>query len=134
MDTHEIMELARLSHEGRRDDFGRDYFTGYLTPIATGAELFGESAVQVAWLSGILNVMSADELKDKGVTGDVIRTVEAVTKRDDETHEQSIHRAAVNPVGRVVKLVQNAWDILNRDLRAQEGNEEATRMLNDQDL
>lgn len=115
-----IKKLAQAAHAGQTDKAGRDYFEAHLTPIAAGAAIFGPLAVQAAWLHDIVEdtAYTVEQLADEGVAPEVVAAVDAVTRRD-ETYRELIDRACGDPVGRYVKLVDNAWNITcNPDLAA----------------
>ena len=48
---------------------------------------------------------SFERLRDEGFAPQVIAALDAVTRRDDETYEDFVRRAAADPIGRSVKLV-----------------------------
>ncbi|MBE5477870.1 hypothetical protein E3G68_005203 [Mycobacteroides abscessus] len=106
-------EFARRAHVGQRDKAGREYFDGHLTPIASAAQVFGPDVVAAAWLHDVLEdtAATAQDLARAGIPAHIIAGVESVTRRPDETYSQLIQRACADPVGRFVKLVDNAWNI-----------------------
>jgi hypothetical protein len=106
-------ELACRAHRGQRDKAGRDYFEGHLVPIASAAKLFGPDAVAAAWLHDVLEDtdVTIEDLARVGIPPNVIAAVESVTRRPDEEYSELIRRACADPVGRFVKLVDNAWNI-----------------------
>jgi hypothetical protein len=106
-------ELARRAHKGQRDKAGRDYFEGHLVPIASAAKLFGPAAVAAAWLHDVLEDtdVTIEDLTRVGIPSSIIAAVESVTRRFDEEYSELIRRACADPVGRFVKLVDNAWNI-----------------------
>lgn len=106
-------EFAARAHAGQRDKAGHDYFRGHLVPIAAAAELFGPQVQAAAWLHDVLEDTDATtgQLAQAGVPGVVISAVEAVSRRQGETYSELIERAAGHPVGRYVKLLDNAWNI-----------------------
>ncbi|MNN85504.1 hypothetical protein D3C81_2028010 [compost metagenome] len=70
--------------------------------------------------------ISLDELRQEGFSEAVLEAIAAVTKVPGESYEAFVERAALNPVGRVVKLAdleensdlsrieQPSWDDLER--------------------
>lgn len=136
MELAAVIELAREAHDGQRDKLGRDYFLAHLAPIAAGAALFGEKATQAAWMHDIIEDtdMTANQLLSLGVDAEVVSAVEAVTRRDEEPYEDYIRRVSRHPVGRLVKVVDNAWNIvLNAEL-AELDPGAAKRLLDDRYL
>jgi hypothetical protein len=106
-------KLAHRAHRGQRDKAGRDYFEGHLVPIASAAKLFGSDVVTAAWLHDVLEdtEVTIDDLTRVGIPPNVIAAVESVTRRSNEEYPELIRRACADPVGRFVKLVDNAWNI-----------------------
>lgn len=115
--TSEVATAARVlaarAHEGQRDKASRDYFDAHLVPIASAAEVFGDDVEAAAWLHDALEDtdLSAEDLTDAGMPAEVVRAIESVTRRGDETYSELIARACIDPIGRFVKLVDNAWNI-----------------------
>ena len=54
---------------------------------------------------------TGDTLRAAGVPEDVVVAVESVTKIEGEPYEELIERACADPIGRLVKLVDNAWNL-----------------------
>lgn len=133
MDTEAVVALAREAHAGQVDKLGRDYFSAHLVPIAAGAALFGEPAEQAAWLHDIIEDtdVTADALRERGVDRDVVAAVEAVSRRSDESYEELIRRASAHPIGRLVKLVDNAWNIMSNPELAEVDPALARRLLDE---
>jgi hypothetical protein len=116
----EARELARRAHSGQRDKVGRDYFEGHLVPIASAAQVFGPDAVAAAWLHDVLEDtdVTIEDLGRAGIPPNIIAAVESVTRGSDETYSELIRRACADPVGRFVKLVDNAWNITSNSTLA----------------
>lgn len=131
MELHEIIELARESHAGQQDKAGGDYFGSHLTSIAAGAEVFGEQVVKAAWLHDIIEdtPLDAADLLSRGAEQEVVSAVESVTRRKDETYTELIGRACANEIGRLVELVENAWNITSSPALAAINPDEAQSML-----
>lgn len=112
--------LAAQAHEGQRDKASRDYFDAHLVPIASAAAVFGDDAQAAAWLHDALEDtdLSAQDLTDAGMPTEVVRAIESVTRRGDETYSDLIARACIDPIGRLVKLVDNAWNITSNPILA----------------
>lgn len=74
---------------------------------------------------------TVEQLRAEKVRPEVVAAVDAVTRRD-ETYRELIGRACADPIGRYVKLVDNAWNITcNPDLAARAA---AETMLTDRYL
>ena len=109
LDLDRIRALAQEAHLGQTDKLGRDYFTAHLTPIAAGLREFGPEAEAAGWLHDIIEDTqhTGDTLRAAGVPEDVVLAVESVTKIEGEPYERLIERACADPIGRLVKLVDN---------------------------
>jgi len=114
-DVEVLRELARSAHANQTDKLGRDYFEAHLAPIAAGLRDFGPAAELAGWLHDIIEDTHHDvnSLRAAGVPDEVIVAVESVTKIEGEPYERLIDRACANPLGRVVKLVDNAWNLIS---------------------
>lgn len=133
MDTESVIAIAREAHAGQRDRLGRDYFDAHLTPIAAGASLFGELAEQAAWLHDVVEdtEMTTERLASLGVDAPVVSAVAAVTRHIGESYDALIRRASMHPTGRLVKLVDTAWNILSNPELAEVDPDSARRLLNE---
>jgi hypothetical protein len=135
-DIERVRELAHTRHvvECRQvDKLGRDYFDAHLTPIAEAARVFGPDAEAAGWLHDIVEDTETTEreLLELGVPEHIVAAVSSVTKRSDETYEDLITRACADPLGRYVKLADNAWNITSNPDLASSDPDKAARMLND---
>lgn len=113
MDLDAVRALARDRHRGQRDKSGLDYADAHLAPVAAELEPHGEHAVMAGWLHDVLEDTgtTAVELRALGVPDAVVDAVVAVTKVDGEPYDALIARAAAHPLGRVVKLADNAVNL-----------------------
>lgn len=120
MDIDQAKQLAREAHGHQADKAKRDYVDAHLTPIAAAARVFGRDAGIAGWLHDVLEdtPVTADELRDQGLSETVIAAVESVTKRTGEPYEAMIERACADPLGYLVKLVDNAWNITSAPVLA----------------
>jgi hypothetical protein len=129
--------IARVAHAGQVDKLGRDYAQAHLAPIANGAATLGVPFAQdAAWLHDVLEDtgLSAADLMERGIPAVVVAAVESVTRRADETYDELISRACLDPVGRFVKLVDNAWNITCNPVLAGRDPARAATMLTDRYL
>jgi (p)ppGpp synthase/HD superfamily hydrolase len=95
--------LAAQAHRGQVGKNGEPYI---LHPLRMMARLDGEAERIVAVLHDVVEDTphSLDELRALGFSAEVVRAVDAVTRRPDETYEQFVERAATDPIARRVKL------------------------------
>lgn len=130
-ETELAKDIARRAHDGQQDKAGRDYFEAHLVPIACAATVFGETVTAAAWLHDVLEDtnVTADELRRLSVSPPVVSAVESVTRRANESYTQLIERAGADPVGRFVKLIDNAWNITSNPVLAVTDPERARSLL-----
>ncbi|MEP9413608.1 phosphohydrolase [Gordonia sp. VNQ95] len=125
-----VRDLARRAHAGQVDKMGRDYYTAHLEPIAERLAPLGPDAEMAGLLHDILEDtdVTVAELTDFGVPAHVIRAVVAVTKNDGEDYSAAIERAAADPLGRQVKLADNAQNLSGNAALAERDPQTAARL------
>ncbi|MGK5034484.1 HD domain-containing protein [Janthinobacterium sp. LB3P118] len=103
------IEIAAATHAGQTDKGGAPYILhplGVMLRVAPGAQQI------VAVLHDVVEdsdgKVSFDDLAREGFSQEVIDGVRAVTKIEGESYEDFISRAALNPVGKAVKLADLA--------------------------
>lgn len=128
-------KLARTAHAGQVDKQSRDYFDAHLTPIAEALSLWGPEHEALGWLHDIVEDtdVTLDDLRAAGFSEELVSGVDSMTRRD-EPYKALIRRSAADPLGRIGKVVDNAWNILcNADLSV-EDPQRAGSMLNNRYL
>ena len=101
------IQIAVQAHTGQVDKAGRAYI---LHPLRVMFRLHTE-AEQIA---GVLHDVvedsewSLEALAAEGFESEILSALEALTKRPGESRIDAAHRAAANPLARVVKLADNA--------------------------
>lgn len=109
INLEQARELAREAHRGQVDKAGRPYHEH----VEAVSDLLCEHGPD-AQIAGLLHDViedtdvSADDLRAAGVPEHVVEAVLSVSRRDDETYMDMIRRAAAHPLGRLVKLADNA--------------------------
>ena len=114
--------LAMEAHEDQVDKQGRDYYLYELVPIADAARPYGKRAEMVAVLHHIVEDTrdhpdparryDLDRLRVLGVPEVVVEAIDAVTRRPGEPYISGlIRRSAAHPLGRLVKLADNAHNL-----------------------
>ena len=95
--------IAAEGHAGQLDKAGNPYVLHPLrvmlrldTPEERMAGVLHDVVEDCGW--------SIDDLRAEGFSEAVLLAVDAVTKRDGETYDEFVMRAAANPIGRRVKL------------------------------
>lgn len=125
------ISLAREAHAQQRDKLGHDYFDAHLRPIAEAAGTFGKDASAAGWLHDILEdtEVTVEDLRRYGFPNHVVAAVESVIKRPSQPYDELITRACADPLGRLVKLVDNAWNITCNPALAIRAPEKAEALL-----
>lgn len=101
------IELAAHAHAGQADKGGEPYVLHVLRVMFA---VEGEHARMAAVLHDIVEdtPMTLDQLRADGFPEEVVRAVQALTKRPGETRLEAAQRAAQDPIARIVKLADNA--------------------------
>jgi (p)ppGpp synthase/HD superfamily hydrolase len=96
------IEIALEAHAGQTDKTGEPY---YLHSNRVAAAVSSVEEKIVAYLHDVVEKggWSLERLKAEGFTDAVVAAVEALTKREDESDETFVRRAAANRLARTVK-------------------------------
>lgn len=107
--VNDARELVYAAHEGQVDKAGAPYFE-HVAEVARRLEEHGDEAVMAGYLHDIVEdtTITLAGLRAQGFPEAVVRAVDAVTRRDGEPYMDLIARAAADPLGRLVKLADNA--------------------------
>ena len=107
------IKLAVLSHEGQLDKAGSPYI---LHPLRMMFRFQNEALQMVAVLHDVVEdtEVSLEQLQEEGYPEEVITGVQAMTRRDDESYDEFIERAASNALARQVKKadLEDNMDVL----------------------
>lgn len=71
---------------------------------------------------------TAGDLLRRGVPPEVVRAVESVSRAAGETYDELIARVAADPLGRIVKLADNAQNLADNPLLARVDREKAAEL------
>lgn len=125
-----VRVLVGRAHADQVDKLGRNYIASHLEPIAESLVEHGEDAVMAGLLHDILEdtAVTPDQLLAAGVPPRVVKAVESVSKRAGESYDDLIERARADPLGRLVKLADNAWNLASNAALAQTDPENAARL------
>ena len=96
--------IAAKAHEGKVDKAGAPYI---LHPLRVMLKLETTEERIAAVLHDVVedcDDISLDYLRNEGFADAVVDAVDAVTIRSDESYDDFVRRAALNPIGRRVKL------------------------------
>ncbi len=109
MTLEQASRLAGEAHAGQVDRAGRPY-TEHVFAVRDLLAGHGEHARMAGVLHDVLEdtPLTAGDLRAKGCPEEVVRAVESVTRRAGEPYEEMVRRAAADPLGRLVKLADNA--------------------------
>lgn len=101
--------LAEQAHRGQVDKAGRPYIE-HLRAVARMLAEHGDHAVMAGLLHDVVEdtPVTLDDLRAAGYPPEVVDAVDSVTRRQGETYMDMIRRAAAHPLGRLVKLADNA--------------------------
>ncbi|MFE7871645.1 HD domain-containing protein [Micromonospora humida] len=103
--------LAEHVHHGQVDKAGRPYIDHPRTVAAILAQqCHGDHAVMAGLLHDVVEdtPTTLDDLRAAGYPPVMVDAVDAVTRRPGEMYMDMIRRAATHPLGRLVKLADNA--------------------------
>ena len=114
--------LALHAHEGQVDGRGRDHYLAHLRPVAEALRRHGPHAEMAGALHDIVEHTRDHSDPDRrydlarlralGVPEVVVEAIDAVTRRPGEPYMSGlIRRSAAHPLGRLVKLADNAHDL-----------------------
>ena len=99
--------IAAEAHTGQVDKAGAPYI---LHPIRVMLRVTSIEEQMTAVLHDVVEdtTITLDMLLAEGFPIEVVRAVDALTKRSGETYEAFVARAAMDPIGRSVKLADLA--------------------------
>lgn len=97
------LEIAERVHAGQTDKGGADYI-GH--PRRVAGYCMSDKAKIVALLHDTIEdtEVTPEYLLSQGFSQEIVDGVLAVTRKDEETYEEFVERAATNSLGREVKL------------------------------
>lgn len=108
-------ELSRIAHLGQL--YGDQPYIVHPADVANRVKANGPNAVMAAWLHDVVEDtdITLEDLRLYGFPDEVVDAVDAVTRRPDETYTEFIRRAARHPLGRIIKLADNASNTAKLD-------------------
>ena len=97
------ISIAVEAHRGQQDKTGAPYI---LHPLSVMGRVEGETEKIVAVLHDVVEdtAWTLVKLKGEGFPDEILTALDCVTKREGESYEDFVKRAASNPVARRVKL------------------------------
>ena len=104
---HELLEraleIATKAHKGQVDKSGAVYI---FHPIRVAERYTTEEEKIVALLHDTIEdtFVTPEYLLEQGFPRTIVDAVLGVTRRDDETYEEFVRRASLNPISKQVKI------------------------------
>lgn len=107
--VEQARDLARRAHAGQVDKAGQPYHL-HVEAVADMLTKYGPDAQIAGLLHDVIEdtELTADDLRSHGVEEYVVQAVLSVTRQPGESYMDMIRRAADHPLGRLVKLADNA--------------------------
>lgn len=108
MDLQNLLEVAAgvcmKAHAGQRDKAGKAYF---LHPLRVAMRCATDKERIVALLHDTIedSDVTPEYLSELGFSQEIVDAVLSVTKQQGESYEDFVARAKINPIGRVVKIL-----------------------------
>ncbi|WHS62348.1 HD domain-containing protein [Pseudomonas sp. G2-4] len=101
------ISISALAHEGQADKGGGPYI---LHPLKVMLRLSHDEERIAAVLHDVVEdtAITLADLRDEGFSEAVLAAIDALTKREGETYQAFIERAARDPIARRVKLADLA--------------------------
>lgn len=99
----DAIALAVAAHKGQRDKTGAPYI---LHPLRMMLAVDGDVARMAAVLHDVVEDTgrTLDDLRAQGFPEEVVEAVGHLTKREGESYEAFVERAAAHPIARRVKI------------------------------
>ena len=105
MSTQEAIAraIAEKAHAGQVDRCGAPYIDH---PAHVASRVQGDAAKAVAWLHDVVEDtdVTLDDLREAGLSEEVVAGVAAMTHHEDEPYLDYVRRAKADPLARQVKL------------------------------
>ena len=101
----EALRFATFMHADQVDRTGHDYIL-HAERVGQAVAHLGEAYEAAGYLHDVVEDTdtSLDDLRHLGFTEEVVEAVDALTKREGETHAERVLRAGRNTVAREVKI------------------------------
>lgn len=102
-DIEEAIRIAVEAHRGQKDRAGAPYI---LHPLRMLFRVQTDAERMAAALHDVVEdtAWTLDDLRSRGFSDDVVDAVDHLTRREEETYETFVERAASHPVARRVKI------------------------------
>ncbi len=124
----QAIALAVKAHWGQVDKNGQPYI---LHPLRVMFSLHGQAEQVVGVLHDVVEDSDTtyDDLRDMGYSQEIIKALDAVTRRDNETYEEFVSRSEENPISCRVKLadLEDNMDLKRLELFTDKDKERLAR-------
>ena len=102
-DIEDAIALAVQAHRGQKDRAGAPYI---LHPLRMMFRVETDAEKMAAVLHDVVedSAWTLDDLRARGFPPEVVDAVDHLTRRESESYEDFVERAAAHPVARAVKL------------------------------
>jgi len=123
------ISIAVKAHQGQFDKSGQPYI---LHPLRVMFRCEGDLARTVAILHDVVEdtATTMEDLRNAGLSEEVLAALDCVTKREGESYEAFVERAAANATAREVKLADLEDNMDLRRLPSADLTASATNRLN----
>lgn len=130
------IEISAIAHEGQSDRRGKPYFE-HCQRVAHAVDDSEQKIV--AYLHDILEkapVWTLDRLKEEGFPPQILKAVEAITRRDGEAEETYLRRVCSNKLALPVKYADLNDNLAGAEMAGEDTGrfQEAIRLLRDLEL
>lgn len=97
------LEIAKKAHNGQVDKSGVDYIQH---PIKVASFVEKEDEKIVAYLHDVVEdtKVTLDDLRNEGFSEEIVFAIDCITKRENESLEDYLHRVILSPLSYQVKL------------------------------
>ena len=101
--SEKAFEIAKKAHAGQKDKAGVEYI---LHPMTVASKMHTDVERAVAYLHDVVEDtnVSLSDLCKAGMTEEIVRAVDAITKREGEPYDSYILRLSQNPLAVKVKI------------------------------
>ena len=97
------LDVASWAYRDQKDKAGKPYF-GHLARVSMACD--SDVAKIVALLHDVLEdtELTSDYLEEQGISEFIVKSVECLTRKSEESYDDFIKRLAPNPIAREVKI------------------------------
>jgi (p)ppGpp synthase/HD superfamily hydrolase len=121
--------IAQQAHNGQTKKSG-DLVIDHVTRVASKVE--GREERIVAWLHDVVEKSpdwTLERLRQEGFDDQIVRAVDALTKRPGEDHAALVRRASTNRLAHVVKLADLADNLAEAERSGRDGSKYQAGLL-----